>query len=255
MRIKEIVSLAGKGAISGETFRIISTENKAYKLRFCVSLLKARRIEKNVSRFSKAFPPFYGREGRFLLFDWIEGTAVTKLATPKVCYQIGKLLGEQHALNEIDSTKNPDTSIKRLVANLESTKIFNKEELAKLELKSRELREGLKLDLILEISDIHEGNVIIDKNGRVYFIDEEGVDHKIKGRGLAKPLLTKGWIKSPEQLEAFWRGYHEHHSSDYFDLRYQRLMAFLQLITTITVRVRTGADYSKELAVLMGMIT
>lgn len=252
--IKKVISLKAEGAISGETFKVISSEKKAYKLRYCTSSFKARTIERNVKLFPKAFARFYGREGRYLLFDWIEGNTISNKVPPEDCYQIGKLVGEAHALEELDTSQKVDFLFEERFKEISKSGIFSKETLAKIELKYKELKKDLKLDIVLEFNDIHHGNLMKDKNGRIYFVDEEGFGHKIKGLGLAKPLITKGWMKYKDQQDAFCRGYNEHHSSDYFDLNYQRFVAFLQNVRTIATRIRTGYDYSQEKEMVLGMI-
>ncbi|MBS3166464.1 hypothetical protein J4444_05055 [Candidatus Woesearchaeota archaeon] len=253
-RIIDAISLQKKGAISGETFKVISKTGKSYKLRYCTGLLKARKIERNVKLFPKAFPLFYGREGRYLLFDWIEGKSLGKEVSLDSCYQIGKLAGEIHAKEELDSTQDIDQFFNRILANISKSEIFDKETLAKIELKYKKMKKGLKIDLVLELDDLHPGNMILDDKGKVYYVDEEGFTHRIKGLGLAKPFLTREWMKSKEQQEAFWKGYHEHHSSDYFDLDYQRFVAFLQYLRAISTRIKTGEDYLQEKEIILKMI-
>jgi hypothetical protein len=100
--------------------------------------------------------------------------------------------------------------------------------------------------VVLEFNDVHQSNFIKDKDGTIYYVDEEGFSYRIKGLGFAKPMLTSKWMKTQQERDAFWKGYNEHHSSDYFDADYQKFIYFVQLVRTIAVRTETGADYSKE---------
>jgi len=72
-----------------------------------------------------------------------------------------------------------------------------------------------------------------------------------KGLGLVK---VGRWLKDKSQQEAFWKGYNEHHSGDYFDKDYQEFVVFLQLLRTIVTRIGTKGNYEKELKQLKAMI-
>ena len=87
---------------SSTTFIIVGSSGKRYKLRYFRGLRKAIQIEKNVRKLPHVFPEFYGREERFLLFEWIDGDIVGKRMPPDDAYQIGKIVGEAHELEEID---------------------------------------------------------------------------------------------------------------------------------------------------------
>lgn len=253
IKIIDVKSLKGRGAISGKSFMVISSTRKKYKLRYCGDLRKAKEIERNVKLLPKAFPKFYGREGRYLLFNWIEGEHLTTETPLEICYKIGKLVGEAHALKDMEK-KDEDSFFYNRLKIIKKTKIFDTKTLAKIELTYKKFKEKLKLDITLEFNDIHPGNMIMTKKEEVYYIDEEGFGHKIKGLGFAKPFLTDKWMKKKEQKEAFWKGYNEHHSSDYFDKDYEKFILFLQLIRTIATRIRTGNDYSKEKAILLKIL-
>ena len=60
--------------------------------------------------------------------------------------------------------------------------------------------------------------------------------------GLEALGFIEGIIKTEEQKEAFWKGYHEHHSSDYFDKDYQEYVTFVQLIRSLSVRSKQGRN-------------
>ena len=253
LKIERVELLSSETSFSGETFKVTSQTGRNYKLRYCKGLLKARKIERNVKLFPNAFPRFYGREGRYLLFDWIEGHTLSLEVSAKDCYRIGKLMGEIHAREETDTTQNADHFFRRILKNISFPEIFEQNILAKIQLKYRELKKKMKIDIVLEFDDIHQNNFISDKM-RIYFIDEEGIDYQIKGLGLAKPFLIKKWVKSKEQQEAFWKGYHEHHSSDYFDLDYQLFLTFVQCLRKIGINYNRGSDYSKEKEMILGML-
>ena len=223
---------------------MISSGGKPFKLRYCKSLRQAKRIERNVHLFPRAFPHFYGREGKYLLFDWLEGEQLTKPILPEYCYQIGKLLGEAHSIEEVTTKKTVDTFFLSFLQDIHKARIFNQKTLAQLEETYQRLKGKMKMDVVLEFHDVHPANFLVYRN-KIYFIDEDGFDYKVKGLGLAKPLLTKKWITTTEQKEAFWKGYNEHHSSDYFDRDYQHFLNFLALLRKLAVMIRTRRNYAQ----------
>jgi hypothetical protein len=260
-KIIKTESLEGPGAISGDTFKLTSSSGKLYKIRYCKTQKIARTIEKNVKSFSHAFPRFYGREGRYLLFGWFNGRNLTKEPSLNECYQIGKLLGEAHALNDIDKNKKADDFFNNRLELVKKNKVFDEKIYARIVLMYKRLKEKLKIDIVLEFHDVHPRNLMIDKNETVLYVDEEGFTHKVKGLGLAKPLFINEIIKSSEQKESFWKGYHEHHNSDYFDKDYQVMVLFLQLIRSIGTKSssknltdRRKEVFEKHKKMLMGLI-
>lgn len=255
LTIKSIEPLQARGAISGESFLVISNEGKPYKLRCCSDENKAKEIEK-IIRLNPAAPKFYGREDRFLLSDWIEGEHPKP--SPEMAYQIGKLMGEVHALENIRDDKKADNFFNDLLTNISKKNIFDEKTTNRIKEAYFKLKEKLKIDIVLEFHDMHHKNFKVDKDGKLYYVDEDGFGHKIKGLGLVKPLLKKNnWLKGYEK--EFWKGYEEHHSKDYFDKDYQKFVLFVQLIRSISSKVQKPniedySDYSKEKKLILGML-
>jgi hypothetical protein len=234
--IKEVHDLEDQKAKSGESFKITSNQGKTYKLRYCFKLSRARELERNVMKFPKAFPKFYGREGTYLLFDWLnEGKTFDTLGRPPnedECYQIGKLMGEIHQLSETTDSKEMFDNFHKRIDFIEKSKTLDSKTVDLVRHKLEELRKKLKVDVVLDYKDAQAKNIMLDaKNNRVYFIDEDGLNRTAKGSGL-DPLL-KTIIKTPDQQRAFWKGYKEHHSNDYFDKDYAILCNILNRIFLI----------------------
>ncbi len=253
LKIKEIKSLAGHGAISGESYLVIDEHNKKYKLRLCSKTKQAKRIERNVKILPYAFPKFYGRENNYVLFEWVDGDlfydVLSKPIPNEVYYQMGKLVGEAHELNDIDESKSADSFFDSMIRNICDGEQIDKSFIDKITRKYKELRHKLKIDIVLEINDIHPRNFIIKnrtnpKKTKIYFVDEDGFGHKIKGLGLAKPFFIEGLIKTKKQKDSFWRGYNEHHSNDYFDKDYQTFVTFVQIVRSMAARSRNNKDIS-----------
>ena len=263
LKIKEIKSLAGPGVQSGESFMITDKHNKKYKFRFCSTIKEAKIIEKNVKLLPNAFPKFYGRDKNQVLFEWINGTLfydmLSKPIPKEVYYQIGKLVGEAHELNDIDNSKSADAFFDSMIKTIKDSKKLEKSLINKLIQTHNKLKRKLKIDIVLEINDIHPRNFVIKNESnlnkiKVYFIDEGGFGHKIKGLGIAKPFFTEGIIKSKIQRNAFWKGYTEHHSNDYFDKDYQKFVTFIQIIRSIATKLRNNLDFKPLLKQLDKLI-
>ena len=253
LRIKEIKSLAGHGAISGESFLVIDVKGNKYKLRLCSTTRQAKRIERNVKILPHAFPKFFGREDNYVLFEWVDGElfydVLSKPIPDEVYYQVGKLVGEAHELNDIDTSKSADLFFESMIKNIREGKQVDESLIDKIVKKYKELKDKLKIDIVLEINDIHPRNFIIKNRSnpnktKIYFVDEDGFGHKIKGLGLAKPFFIEELIKTKKQKDSFWKGYNEHHSSDYFDKDYQKFVTFVQIVRSMAVRSRNNKDMS-----------
>jgi|GEM_PF-6477592 len=258
LKIEKVISLEGEYAKSGETFKLKDKRGKFYKLRYCRSWFRAREIERNIRLVPAAFPHFYGREGRFLLFDWIDGAEVSYPLNPNLLYQLGHHFGQANAV-EITTKKDPHKFFKKIFSQLEAIRVLNSNELALVQDAYKKITEKLKIDLGLELWDIHEKNILVDKKGRLYIIDEEGMGVRVKGFGMAKPLMN--FLKTSAEKEAFWKGYNEASSnpeaSKYFTSDYQTYLLLLQAIKYVVNFYNRGEDCLKkkrELLALVGRI-
>jgi hypothetical protein len=243
LSIVKVKSLIGEGAISGDSFQVTSNNDRKFKLRLCSSIKQAKRIEKNVNLLPDSFPKFYGRRGKFVLFEWINGKSIYDLGKsipPNLSYLMGKLIGEAHSLNKI-SNKNPDTFILGLVERIKKYEALNKTYLKKIMKCYDLLRKKVKLQRVLEFHDLNPRNFMYkgrkdSKNCKLYFVDEDGIGYKIKGIGLAKPLLIEKIIKTEAQKKAFWKGYGEFSQSNYFNHDYQNFLILVQLVRSIAAQ-------------------
>lgn len=86
LTISNLESLKGRAAISGDTYKVTDIKGNFFKLRKCKDVSLAKELERNVNLLKSAFPRFYGREKEYLLFDWINGPAITKEFTENMCY-------------------------------------------------------------------------------------------------------------------------------------------------------------------------
>ena len=230
-RVREVVSLQSERAVSGRTFKVTDRNGKLYKLHSADSLKTALLIERNVSLAPHVFPQFYGREGRFLLFDWIEGRTLTKEESPDVYEKIGRLCADVHNLNDVQEKDLAEEFFSRLAKI--STDIFTDQEKSFIADTFRNLNQKLRVDIVLGINDIHRVNFMVDFQDNVYFVDEGGLLHQAKGLGQARAFLS--WFTA-EARHAFEQGYKEKHSLDYFDKDYEKFMTLMECLRAIFYR-------------------
>lgn len=254
LKIQKIVPLDSPNAMSGETFCIYTTKGKKYKLRYCEDLKKAKRIAKNIKLIPEAFPKFYGQKGRFLLFEWIEGKEPPKKLPLKFCYELGKMVGKAHASNKKNVKFDIDYLFIEKLKRLKKSRAMKEKEIKLIKKLYNSLRNKVSINAVVEFHDLHNGNFIVSKKGKLFFIDEEGFTESIKGMGLSKPLFEFGWMKSQKQKDAFWKGYKKYQDNSFFEGDYKDFIGLIYAVRVIGLRHIEGREYAKEKKYLLDLI-
>jgi len=225
------------GGLSGEV-HLITYDDKKYVVRRCSKI----SIAKNYEYLSKTFekysflPKFLGRFGKDVLFEYIEGRDLTKNESMDSLEQMGRMAGHinkikltgnvnqrfNHQINEL-STGNykltPKEKIKlKKVKNEKFEIVLDKDQVKKIKKVYSLLKNRLKPSLTLDINDVSPNNFRIDKKGKVYLVDIEGIKPRIKGFGFAKFYLKFG--KTPQREKAYLKGYNSVNSSKYLTEEY-----------------------------------
>jgi len=248
--IKRIEPLVAGNAISGETFKLTAEDGNEYKLRFCDSWSRARKIAKNSRRFQHILPHFYGREGRLLLYRWVSGTELNKLKhagnIDKEHYiALGRIYGEVHAVDETVSKRKAKQFFSWIVNGLLKKGIITKEDSRKLFRLYREKGDNVEHKVVLEAQDLAIQNFMVESDtGRILMLDEEGITHRLKGLGMHKSF-TKFFDE--EEKRWFLEGYNKVHSDDYFTKEYQDFLALVHYARDVWTKARTGRPYDKPL--------
>jgi len=253
IEVKKIISLNSDNAISGESFCIVSKREKKYKLRCCRNLKRAKEIENNIRNFTWAVPKFYGRRGRFLLFAWVEGKILSESMPSKIYFELGKMIGRIHA-SEKKVKFDVDSLFYLKFERLKDSKVFSKLELNKIRKLYSNLKSKINVKSVIELADFHEGNFIVNKNGKVFFVDEEGINKSIKGFGFSKPLLEFGWMKDLKRRKAFWKGYNKYYDNSFFAGDYEKFIGLIYAVRIIGGRYQRGADYLEEKKYLLKLL-
>tara|TARA_Y100000310_G_scaffold209006_2_gene209602 strand:+ start:4579 stop:5403 length:825 start_codon:yes stop_codon:yes gene_type:complete len=239
--IKEIEQVKHERATTGNTYKIKGNNNQLYKISYYDTIEKAKIVEKNVKKFKKIFPKFYKREGKALLFKWIPGKTLRNNLTLKNLQQLGKIYGEVHNINDIKKERTFQKKINKYLNQIKETKFFNKTTINKIEKELKNLSKNLDSPIILEINDPNLDNFIQNK-GKIYFVDEEGFNHNIKGRGWTG--LYKKLTKA--QKQAFLKGYNKTHDSNYFTKDYEKFMNYLHIIISTGHRLNKYGPNNKR---------
>lgn len=252
------------GALSGEV-HLIKHNNKKYIVRKCNTLSKAKKYVELTKKFEKYqfLPKLLGRQGKNVLFEFIEGRELDVDESPKVFEQIGriaacinkvKIRGRYDSrffrqLNELVNGKfeyNPKVLIKRgRIKNWKKPKAFySKEKAREIRKLYNYLKKKSKPRFVLDSNDITMSNFIM-KNKKVYFVDIEAIKPRIKGMGIAKCFLK--WAKSPQKQKAFIKGYSKILSAKFLTIYY---LDFIYLIFSMqainyNVNVYQKQDYTK----------
>ncbi|MFH1063894.1 MAG: hypothetical protein V1729_02335 [Candidatus Woesearchaeota archaeon] len=248
--VKDIECLKNDVSISGEAFKIRSAEGKFYKLRHCRWLRDAWRIQGNVKKLKHIFPRFYGREGKYLLFEWLDAPDLKKLKEKggldeEHFKELGRLCGEVHEFDEKGDSKKVRQFFDWCINGLLKEGIIDKELHSRLTAIYEEKSKKFKKEVVLELYDLNLANLAVNpRTGKMVLIDEEGIKHKIKGFGMMNQFVTHF---SKEQKEAFMEGYESVHSAAYLDDSYKDFLAFYTITRDVWIKANTGRPYQKLL--------
>lgn len=225
------------GALSGEV-HLIQYDNKKYIVRRCEEISQAKFYESISKKFEKYgfLPKFLGRFGKDVLYEYIEGRDLTKEESLSTIEQMGRIAGYinrvkiqgkvesrfNKQLREL-STGNYVLNIKeRTRANKNKNKgkraVLKKDQIEKIKKIYNLLKKKVNPTLALDVNDVSPNNFRIDKKGKVYLVDIEGIKPRIKGFGFAKFYLKFG--KTTRRINAYKKGYNSVISGEYLTEEY-----------------------------------
>jgi thiamine kinase-like enzyme len=183
--IHKITPIFASNARSGQVFFIETTKGK-FKLRVCKDAKQASEIEENMRKFSHIFPKFYGRDGRYLLIEALDGfRTLTQDDMKKNMRRIGRMYAEVHLYGKEALHDQKHWFSKRLDRLLER-KVISRELYDRTVAAYAASLRAVGDHVALELNDVHKGNFMINDQEVLYFVDEEGIGHRVKGIGIAK---------------------------------------------------------------------
>lgn len=255
------------GGLSGEV-HLIEYDGKKYVLRRCLNVKKAKLYESISRQIEKKgfLPKFLGREGKDVLYEFIEGRDLKQNEKLNMYYQLGKIGGH---INKISFNYNTDRELYRTLKELESgtynpsPKVLMRRKLSKIKSKPKKVLTNKKRNTILrlyhllkkevnpkitlDISDFVPGNFRLRK-GKVYLVDIESIKPRIKGSGVAKFFLK--WGDTSNKKKGFKKGYQSVASLKYLDSKYEDLCYLTFIIQALWFKNHVGRDYSPDLELL-----
>lgn len=233
-------------------FKVQDFNKLFYKLRVYNSIDYAKQRETKIRLAPQFFLKFYGRYKNYLLLDFLQGTTLVNIKDPSldIFFKIGEMCGEINKL-KINGKKEAELSFHKQIKYILRKKVISAEDYSIILRTYEKLTQKIEHDIVLEIFDITRNNFMIDSQNKVYFIDEDGIDYKVKGFGFVEPLLR--WFNK-EQKKIFFEGYNAVNSTAFFNSDYEKFVYFLYYVEKIWLRIRAVSDYSDMLKRLLEFV-
>jgi fructosamine-3-kinase len=242
-KITRLLPETGGGGRSEQTYIVKDGDNK-YVLRKYKDKKEADEdayFSKKVGRLD-IIPRFYGQDGKNLLFEYIEGRDLSKEESLDVFRQMGEISAKAHRIKA--DKFNLDKRFLRNLGYLKRKKTIDAGGYKKIKRAYLSLKQELKPTVTLDVADIIPDNYRINKNGKVYWIDIEGLKPSLKGRGMGKAYLK--WFDET-QKGAFKEGYEKIAPMDWFGKKYETLSKLYFIVHNTALRIKEKRPLDKNL--------
>lgn len=235
--IKSLSIESGMG-VTGEA-RSAKYKDKKYLLRICKDEETAKKYMRFYKRFHKYgfLPKLLEYEGKYMLFEFIEGKMCNEKESPKIIYQVGKICSIINKYKAEYSYKRERSFFEKL-QEIKDKKIISEELAKKVENIYSNLDKKVKLKISLDAGDVTKDNFMIDKKGKIYFVDIEAIKATIKGMGIAKSFSS--WFKTPKEQENFKKGYNSVSSMKFYTPDYAKFVTLIFFIQRIRFKSNKG---------------
>ncbi|MBW2046053.1 MAG: hypothetical protein JRI96_14420 [Deltaproteobacteria bacterium] len=221
----------------GLSVQIRGSKGQCYKLRVSPSIKVAKEYERIIRSVRHIFPKFYGRDRNYLLFELLDGRTLDEDEKPDVFFKIGKMCAE---ISKYKAGPNKKRELEsyycKLIRTLLQKKTISQKDYHKILDSYEYLVQKIEYDVVLVITDIKKANFMLDSHGKLYFIDEDGVDYNIKGFWFDRLDFNK------EQYKAFFKGYDSVDSLCFFNKKYERLVAFISSVSMLDFLLTLGEE-------------
>lgn len=237
---------------SMNAFKIKDSHGKFYKLRVESTSDIAERRERIIKAVSYFLPLFYGRDRKYLLFEFLQGRElVTENESLDIFFKIGTMYGEINKLKYDGSKEEMEDKMCRKIKFIFEKKIISVEDYTIVSTIYDELRRTIEYDIVLDVVDFSRSNFMIVSSNKVYLVDDNAIRYTIKGYGLIPQRLP---CVNEEQRKALLDGYKSVNSIDFLQKDYQKLLTFKYCLDKIHFRSIAQRDYHEELKILYEFI-
>lgn len=248
LAVLEPLGLPHRG-FTGQVFKVKSAKGKFYKLRRCDDEKEALRIAKYSKLAQAHIPQFYGRDRRYLLFDFIDGRCLADDLMLKDCHAMGRIYAKVHKIKVKGNLKQEFRYIIGWTGKLLRAKVISQNEHDKIIGTLNSMKKDIDKSLVLEIFDLHPDNFMA-ANNRVFLIDEGGMHITFRGIGFMKAFEKL----SKEQQKEFLNGYRSIASLDYLSKEHETFVMLAALISSTYALAKNGINPDKYLIPLRELL-
>ncbi len=258
--IERVEPLALDTGLSGRAFVVVERDGTRSKLRQCGSAARAARIERYVGAWPELFPELVGRDGRYLLFEYLSGhVPLTRREMLDEAEAIGRFAAHLHEAGAGFVSPLAATwmglrfrvRFRRDLALLRQRGQIGPATARGLIAKARARHREHGLPIALELDDVHKANWMWRGPGtRLRFVDEDGIGLRPKGMALATLLKTATFSK---QLRRFQVGYDEVADASWITPSYLEYLLLLDTVRRVAHKLRHGDRLEKVDAESVGL--
>jgi hypothetical protein len=264
-----ISPLSGDGAHSGGAFLAEAEDGRRFKLRVCRSRRRARQLEATLRAVPEFFAALVAREGRLLLIEYLEGEAPSdrKRLRPYAS-DLGRFYAEIHrrgarrgAAGRLRTLLESLRIRLQLVRQLRVLARVDAGLARQVRAQMTRWRGSYGIPVALELWDTHKANFLIGGDGRLHYVDEDGLHYAMQGMGLGKlladPGVRPGSPKRTREWYAFCEGYAQVGDAGFLTPEYCAYARLLELIRSIEFKLRKDQRVHKlddELAELRELV-
>jgi hypothetical protein len=246
-KISRLISESGYWGWSQEV-HLLEYRGKSFVIRRCKTLKKAKRYENLSKKFGRFgfLPKFITRIKKDVFYEYIPGRDLRKKESKKIIFQIGKIAGQVHKfkskgnINKRFNQYLKESTTGEFIKLKKQKPLISKKEATKIKILFNYLKKQSKPKIYLDLYDIYPDNFRL-KKGKVYLVDLEAIDSRIRGIGIAKAFLK--WFKTKRKREYFKNGYQSVNSMKFFTEEYEDFVYLCFIVREINNRCRIGKEF------------
>ncbi len=179
-------------------------------------------------------PKIYFKEGKNIVFEYIEGRDCSKKDALKVAFQVGKICALTNKATS-DKDYNLDERFISYIKDLENNSLIDKSGYSIALKMYHDLKKKINPKMVIDANDVYPENFRL-RDGKVYLVDIEAIKPMIKGFGIAKSFVR--WFRTPKQRQNFKKGYSSVNSISFLTEDYLTFLYLNFLARSISIKIR-----------------